>query len=89
MATSESKGELVIPITVVQSLLLLRRLFVPAIVHVAHKRVTVNLMTCVSQDPAAQITVLLLKPVHNVMIFYQMQIVVKVLIIISYFSNTQ
>ena len=58
-------------------------------VHVAQARVTVHLMTCASQDPVAQITVLLLKPVHIVMIFYQMQIVVKVLIIISYFSNTQ
>jgi len=45
MATSESKGELVIPITVVQSLLLLRRPFVPKIRHVEHRRVTVNLMT--------------------------------------------
>ena len=45
MATSESKGELVIPITVVQSLLLLRRPFVPKIGHVDHRRVTVNLMT--------------------------------------------
>ena len=79
MDTSESKGELVIPITVVQSLLLLRRLFVPAIVHVAHKRVTVNLMTCASQEqPVDQKIVLLLKPVRIVMSFFQKLIVVSI-----------
>ena len=77
MATSESKGELVIPITVVQSLLLLRRPFVPAIVHAAHKRVTVNLMTSASLEPVDQKIVLLLKPVQIVMSFFQKLIVVS------------
>jgi len=77
MATSESKGELVIPITVVQSFLLLRLLFVPAIVHVEHRRVTVNLMTCASQEqPVEKKIVLLLKPVQIVMSFFQKLIVV-------------
>ena len=79
MDTSESKGELVIPITAVQSLLLLRRPFVPAIVHVAHRRVTVNLMTCASQEqPVDQKIVLLLKPVRIVMSFFQKLIVVSI-----------
>lgn len=77
MATSESKGELVIPIMVVQSFLLLSRPFVPKIVHVEHRRVTVNLMTCVSQEqPADQKIVLLLIPVLNVINFFQTLIVV-------------
>ena len=79
MATSESKGELVIPIMVVQSSLLLSHLFVPKIVHVAHTRVTVNPMTCASQEqPVDQKIVLLLKPVLNVMSFFQMLIVVSI-----------
>ena len=79
MATSESKGELVIPIMVVQSSLLLSHPFVPKIVHVAHTRVTVNPMTCASQEqPVDQKIVLLLKPVLNVMSFFQMLIVVSI-----------
>ena len=79
MATSESKGELVIPITAVQSLLLLRRPFVPALLHVAHRRVTVNLMTCASlEQPVEKKTVLLLKPVQIVMNFFQKLIVVSI-----------
>ena len=78
MATSESKGELVIPIMLVQSLLLLSWLFVPKIGHVEHKRVTVNLMTCASlEQPVDQKTVLLLKPVQIVMSFFQKLIVVS------------
>ncbi len=72
MATSESKGELVIPIMVVQSFLLLRHRFVPKIVHVDHKRVTVNLMTCANQEqPVDQKIVLLSIPVLNVINFFQ------------------
>ena len=79
MATSESKGELVIPIMVVQSSLLLSHPFVPKIVHVARTRVTVNPMTCASQEqPVDQKIVLLLKPVLNVMSFFQMLIVVSI-----------
>ena len=80
MATSESKGELVIPIMVVQSFLLLSRPFVPKIVHVEHRRVTVNPMTCASQEqPVDQKIVLLLKPVLNVLGCFQMLIVVSTL----------
>ena len=79
MATSESKGELVIPITVVQSFLLLSRPFVPKIVHVEHRRVTVNPMTCASQEqPVDQETVLLSIPVLNVINFFQTLIVVSI-----------
>ena len=79
MATSESKGELVIPIMLVQSLLLLSWLFVPKIGHVEHKRVTVNLMTCASlEQPVDQKTVLLLKPVRIVMKFFHRLIVVSI-----------
>ena len=78
MDTSESRGELAIPITAVQSLLLLRRLFVPKITPVAHRRVTVNLTTCASQEqPAEKKIVLLLKPVQIVMSFFQKLIVVS------------
>ena len=79
MATSESKGELVIPITVVQSSVLLRRPFVPAIVHVEHRRVTVNLTTSAKLEPVEKKTVLLLKPVLNVLSCFQMLIVVSTL----------
>ena len=78
MATPKSKGELVIPITVVQSLLLLSRQFVPKIGHAAIRRVTVNPTTCASQEPVDQKIVLLLKAAHNVMNFFQMLIVVSI-----------
>ena len=89
MATSESKGELVIPITVVQSLLLLRRLFVQKITHVEHRRVTVNLMTCASlEQHVEKKTVLLLKPVQIVMIFFQKLIVVSTWDLQFLYTNT-
>ena len=79
MATPKSKGELVIPITVVLSLLLLSQLFVPKTVHVAEAKATVNLMIRASQDlPVKQIAVLLLKPATNVLVFYQTLIVVRI-----------
>ena len=79
MATSESKGELVIPIITVQSSLLLSHPFVPKIVHVAQTKVTVNLVTCASQaQHVDQKIVLLLKPVLNVISCFQMLIVVSI-----------
>ena len=64
---------------VVQSSLLLSQPLVPAIVHVAQARVTVNLMTSASlEQPVDQKIVLLLKPVLNVMRFFQMLIVVSI-----------
>ena len=78
MATSESKGELVIPITVVQCILLLHLLFVPKKVHVDQIWVTVKVMTSASQETVDQGTVLLYKHVLNVLISYQLLIVVKV-----------
>ena len=78
MATSKSKGELVIPIISVQSSLLLGHPFVPKIVHVARTKVTVNLMTCASlEQPVDQKTALLSKPVRIVMSFFQKLIVVS------------
>ena len=88
MATSESKGELVIPITVVQSSVLLRRPFVPAIVHVEHRRVTVNLTTSAKLEPVEKKTVLLLKPVQIVMIFFQKLIVVSTWDLQFLYTNT-
>merc|ERR1719362_1590577 len=77
MATSKSKGELVIPIISVQSSLLLGHPFVPKIVHVAQMKVTVNLMTCASQEQAVdQKIVQLLRPVLHVFSCFQMLIVV-------------
>ena len=79
MATSKSKGELVIPIISVQSSLLLGHPFVPKIVHVAQMKVTVNLMTCASQEQAVdQKIVLLLRPVLHVFSCFQMLIVVSI-----------
>ena len=77
MATSESKGELVTPITNVQGILLLLQLFVPKTVHVKQAWVTVKLMTCASQESVDQRTVLLLKPVKNVLIAHQLLIAVR------------
>ena len=83
MATSESKGELVIPIMVVQSSLLLSHPFVPKIVHVAQTKVTVNLVTCASQEqPVDQKIVLLLKPVLNVLRRFQISLF-QMLIVVS------
>jgi len=76
MATSESKGELVIPITVVQSSVLLRRPFVPAIVHVEHRRVTVNLTTSAKLEPVEKKNCPVIETVQIVMIFFQKLIVV-------------
>ena len=76
VATSESKGELVIPITVVQCILLLHLLFVPKKVHVDQIWVTVKVMTSASQETVDQRTVLLFKPVQNVLISHQMLIAV-------------
>ena len=78
MATSESKGELVIPIMVVQCILLLHLLFVPKKVHVDQIWVTVKVMTSASQETVDQRTVLLYKLVLNVLISYQLLIVVTV-----------
>jgi len=77
MATSESKGELVTPITAVQGILLLLQLFVPQAVHVEQTRVTVQLMTHASQETVDQRTVQLFKPVLNVLpVSHQLLIVV-------------
>ena len=87
VATSESKGELVTPITAVQGILLLLQLFVPQAVHVEQTRVTVELMTHASQETVDQRTVLLFKPVLNVLpVSHQLLIVVTVHIIISYLA---
>ena len=76
VAISKSKGELVIPISFVKSILLPQQLFVPKTVHVEKMRVTVKLMTCATQETVDQRTVLLFKPVQNVLISYQMLIAV-------------
>ena len=78
MAMAELRGGLVILITVVQRTLLLHQLFVPKTAHVKQTWVTVKPMTCASQDPVDQITVLQLKPVLNVLLTHQILIVVKV-----------
>ena len=88
VATSESKGEHAIPISVVQCILLLHLLFVPKKVHVDQIWVIVKVMTSASQETVDQRIVLLYKAVLNVLISYQLLIVVKVHIIIySLFSN--
>ena len=78
VATSESNGELVIPIMVVLCTLLLLQLFVPQTAHVEQTPVTVKVMSSASQEIVDQRTALLFKPVLNVLISHQLLTVVTV-----------